>query len=119
MMKYFLIFLVVISAAVLAYGDDVHKLRGKHLENGLACADCHGTDSPSEKAPQSACRGCHGDMTDMAPLAFKDTSGHDFKVNPHNSHLGSMRCTKCHQIHSPSKLFCNEGCHHSFELNVP
>jgi hypothetical protein len=30
-----------------------------------------------------------------------------------------MRCTLCHKIHSASMLYCNEGCHHTFDLVVP
>jgi len=119
-MKYIFTLLIIITLfTITAYADAEHQLKGRHLENKLNCVDCHSEEQPTGKAPQAVCRSCHGDMKDSESIITKNSSGHDVKLNPHASHAGDIRCTKCHSIHKTSALFCNEGCHHRFELNVP
>ena len=91
------------------------ELRGKHLENGIECVDCHGTDNPTKKAKTSACRSCHDDGPD---IHLERTVGDTvYKIPIHNAHPGKIRCALCHQIHEPSKLYCNKC--HPFEIKVP
>jgi len=105
----FLILCLALSAGVL-FAQGAGELRGAHSEAGLACVDCHGTDTPDKKAPASACMTCHADH--KGEVREYTNNGIKVKVNPHASHQGDLRCTLCHKIHSPSKLYCNqEGCH--------
>ncbi len=118
-----LIFAVLAAIfAAAAHGEEkkAEKITGMHLEAGLKCADCHNTDKPETKAPQSACIECHDTMADGTPVTFKDGKGVSYTVSPHASHAGQIRCTLCHRAHRPSTLYCNDGgCHHDFILKVP
>jgi hypothetical protein len=87
-----------------------HQIGGKHLESGLTCIDCHQSDTPTDKAPVSACNSCHGTYTEIAEL----TQGID--PNPHDSHQGEIDCDKCHRSHQPSVNYCSEC--HEYEFNV-
>jgi len=95
-----------------------HELKGLHKEAGLACFDCHGVDEPVKRAPTSACKSCHEDHKG-AVRTYKN-NGQEVTVNPHESHQGELRCTLCHSIHQPSKLYCNQDGCHAFdnEMNV-
>lgn len=115
----FAVFAALLVFAVLAFAAD-GDLRGAHKDNGLTCADCHGTDKPDKRASQNACKDCHGDKSDDTEIrSFKDADGEIHKSAIHTSHVSPLRCTLCHQIHKPSVLYCNQGCHHSFEIKVP
>jgi len=83
-------------------------VNGKHAS--LDCAACHGQPSPASRAPASSCTHCHGDN---AAVAAK-TAG--VKPNPHASHEGDLRCTKCHRVHSESVIYCNECHQFNFKL---
>ncbi|WP_366043383.1 cytochrome c3 family protein [Seleniivibrio sp.] len=110
----FLALTLCISFSSISFSKDV---RGSH--SNLQCLDCHGTATPEKQAPQSACRNCHGDMTDSKVLTFSDSHGKSYTVSPHNSHAGSLRCTLCHTAHKTPTLYCNEACHHTFSLQMP
>ncbi|PLX68825.1 MAG: hypothetical protein C0603_05890 [Denitrovibrio sp.] len=76
----------------------------------LACADCHGTDAPVKRAKTSVCKTCHEDHEGEEKVYLNN--GAEVEVNVHKSHQGELRCTLCHNIHKPSKLYCNQdGCH--------
>lgn len=115
---YLLTAMLLFANVALAQKTTV-EISGAHLDAGLGCTDCHGTDTPEKRASQKACLECHGDMLDSAPIKFNSEDGAAFEVSPHNSHAGQIRCTLCHASHEPSKLYCNEGCHHKFILEVP
>ncbi|ADD69383.1 fumarate reductase flavoprotein subunit precursor [Denitrovibrio acetiphilus DSM 12809] len=105
----FLFILIVLYAgAVIAGGE----LRGAHKDADVQCADCHGTDSPSESAKMPACLECHGSYQELAE-ATADVE----EANPHDSHMGELDCGSCHGIHKESHLFCNEECH-NFDMVV-
>ncbi len=92
-------------------------IKGAHLENGLACEDCHGVDEPDKAATQDACIDCHGDMYDTNWITFVEKD-HDYEHSPHESHESPIDCTKCHGSHKPSTLFCNT-CHDFTNIKVP
>jgi len=81
-----------------------------HVKAQVGCVDCHGEAKPSKAAPASACMGCHGEYPAMAEA----TKG--LPVNPHDSHLGAVACTRCHAQHQPGKVLCLEC--HEFDLHV-
>lgn len=121
MKKIYLVFIIVMLTlcAVFAYAAD-KQVSGTHLENGIRCVDCHETDEPTKRANQRACQSCHGDMSDKTePMHFKDAAGAMHEIAIHKSHAGQIRCTLCHMSHQPAVLYCNEGCHHTFEIKVP
>ena len=95
---------LAIGFGLLAGAGAQPALTGKHATAGLNCAACHQSDAPTSRAPASACQTCHGNN---AAVAEKTK---DVKPNPHASHEGELRCTKCHRAHSPSVIYCNE-CH--------
>ncbi|MCD8553600.1 cytochrome c3 family protein [Seleniivibrio sp.] len=110
-----ILFCLCFALSALADGSG---LADKHKENGMKCADCHLEDTPTKKASAKQCIACHGDMKDSKELSFKDQGGKEYKLSPHNSHAGQIRCTLCHSGHNPSKLYCNT-CHHTFQISVP
>lgn len=61
--------------------------------------------------PQN-CLKCHGGSYEK--LA-EQTAGGD--INYHNTHLGPIACTECHQGHKPPKLVCDQC--HEFSVKVP
>ncbi|MCD8553671.1 cytochrome c3 family protein [Seleniivibrio sp.] len=107
-----MVFSFICSIAIAGSGD----LRGAHKDRGIACEDCHGTKTPEKKAPASVCKTCHADH--RGEIKTYKNNGHEVKVNPHDSHQGELRCTLCHSIHEPSKLYCNQDGCHAFENNM-
>ncbi|QQS90641.1 cytochrome c3 family protein [Sutterella wadsworthensis] len=90
---------------------------------GVDCAACHKTQSPAQPAAQDACIGCHGQYKGKpVPNADYNPDRNPrrpvVEVNPHDSHLGNVRCTLCHKEHQASpKTACYE-CHQNFILNA-
>lgn len=111
-------FSVMMFISSFAGADDKH-INKKHSEAGITCIDCHQTETPIKAAPQKYCIECHAGMEAKEITTLKSTDGKEYSVNPHNAHTGSLRCTLCHHIHSPSVLYCNKECHHSFTVSVP
>lgn len=93
-----------------------HQLHGKHQAAGLSCKDCHQTDHPTKRASVEACKQCHADVKiPTRKIAFH---GRIVDVNAHDAHVGQLRCTLCHKVHTqPSELYCNT-CHH-YDIQVP
>lgn len=108
-MKKLLVTAFLFTAILAAYAADM-VVYGKHLENGVSCEDCHETDKPVKRAPDSACKSCHGEYPEVAELTK------ELEINPHASHQGEPRCTLCHKTHEPSVLMCNQC--HSFDMQV-
>ncbi len=82
----------------------------KHAGYGVSCKDCHGT--AAKTAPSTdKCLACHGG--NYSALVRASPKQYDIKkgiTNPHASHVGEVRCTRCHKNHAQSELYCNE-CH--------
>lgn len=92
-------------------------LAGLHGKNDVGCADCHGKELPAPECfvEATVCLNCHGSYGE---LAGKTLRPEEVDVNPHNSHLGELRCTLCHKGHSPSKAYCLQ-CHTDFHMPMP
>lgn len=94
-----------------------------HKHKDVPCATCHGTNTPTEMADQAACIKCHGQYKGkVVPNADYNPDRNPrrpvIEVNPHDSHLGDVRCTLCHREHSQSpQTACNQ-CHKNFRLNA-
>ncbi len=101
-MLLFVLFTFMFATQISAEGN--REIMDAHSENGLACADCHLTDTPEKKPKSSTCFDCHIDYPSVAELTA------ELRPNPHNSHQGELRCTYCHSPHGNEKLYCNE-CH--------
>ena len=81
------------------------------ITEGLACKDCHGTESPGERASVEQCLKCHGSYEDVAALT------EHLSMNPHRSHYGVIQCVLCHKSHEKSSFYCNTC--HFFDVEVP
>jgi fumarate reductase flavoprotein subunit len=83
----------------------------RHARHGIQCSDCHGADQPLRSPTMATCLQCHGSYKDVAAL----TKG--LHPNPHDSHMGEVKCKQCHKEHKDSELSCNQC--HVFEMKVP
>ena len=118
-------------------------LGGTHAAKDIACVDCHEYDlnhqlndtmaylggsytEPLERASYEMdfCFQCHEHGSydqiswrtmDMG-VSDQQAKGHD--ANPHRSpHYAELECNVCHQVHTPSTLFCWEC--HAFDFGNP
>jgi hypothetical protein len=110
-----------------------------HASEGMACVDCHeisvdrqadmnnrwvtgnytlplegleivpGTSKEGQEAAEEFClrAGCHAGIASLEDLKMATA---DEQRNPHNSHNGDQACTKCHQTHEQSVMWCTQ-CH--------
>lgn len=92
----------------------------KHGKLGVKCNDCHGTNTRATTISNDKCLTCHGGS--YAALVKASTKNYSLKqgiTNPHASHTGEVRCTRCHKNHAASTLYCND-CHSpQFNLQTP
>lgn len=88
-----------IACAMPLSGDSARA----HTTAKLECSSCH-IDGLNKPAPAKACTGCHGSYRAVAALTA------NLNPNPHDSHMGEIRCTICHAAHKPSQVYCNQ-CH--------
>ncbi|MGZ3512522.1 MAG: cytochrome c3 family protein [Thermodesulfobacteriota bacterium] len=86
-------------------------LSDKHKVAGISCEGCHKEDPPKDQVPTPVCYGCHGDQAKLANRTQKVIP------NPHESHLGEVKCELCHHAHKPSKNYCSTC--HEFNFEVP
>lgn len=94
--------LLLVAASALAT-DFVGSAGKAHQDAKVTCQACH--KNQKNKPPDSAaCLNCHDSYKAVAERTAQ------VKPNPHDSHLGELRCTLCHSMHKPSKVYCNE-CH--------
>jgi len=77
----------------------------KHKNAGVSCEDCHKEEPPKEQVPTAVCIGCHGDYPKIAELTINSSP------NPHESHLGNLKCESCHHAHKLSEDYCAK-CHY-------
>jgi fumarate reductase flavoprotein subunit len=84
-----------------------------------ACEDCHLENSEVVIPTTDKCLSCHGSYLEIAKKTEKMEDIKRGISNPHKSHIGEVRCTLCHKIHSSSVLYCNT-CHSPhFSFQVP
>lgn len=90
-------------------------LADRHVQRGIDCVDCHGTDTPEKDTfvSMDKCMDCHGSYDEVE--AMTQSLGEE---NPHNNHVGELDCTVCHYGHSPSTLYCAK-CHSGLDLKTP
>lgn len=77
-----------------------------HVQQGAKCEVCHQEQAPKPNSrvnPQN-CLACHKSFEAVAERTNK------LEPNPHNSHLGEVPCSDCHQGHKEYKNMCND-CH--------
>ena len=103
----------------ISFAGPTMQLKHKNVP----CETCHGTNNPVKPANQAACIQCHGQYKGkVIPGADYNPNRNprrpELMVNPHDSHLGDVRCTLCHREHFKSpQTTCNQ-CHSSFKLNT-
>lgn len=117
-LKMIAVLLATTMAGSVCAADAAFPVKGK-MHSAMECAACHKTSTPVKNAPQSSCRGCHGDMKNAKQVLFTEAAGRQLKLNVHDTHAGDLRCTSCHKVHKESKLYCNEACHHKFQNKTP
>ena len=77
------------------------------------CEMCHGKLLPRSRPTKEQCLECHGSYQELGMITEKEES-----LNPHQSHIGEVRCTYCHHAHKESKDYCNR-CHDEIKFEVP
>jgi len=75
-----------------------------HGAKRISCTGCHESFFPEERASEERCLDCHKGYPAVAARTAK------MKPNPHESHLGEIRCTLCHKAHEASVDYCQQ-CH--------
>jgi hypothetical protein len=86
-------------------------LADKHKAAGISCEGCHKENPPKERVLAAVCTKCHGDQAKVAEQTQKVIP------NPHESHLGNVKCEFCHHAHKRSEDYC--GTCHDFSYQVP
>jgi Cytochrome c3 len=103
---------------VMAAWIDSPYLAGLHgARQNLTCTACHAGQlipDDNERVLNTQCVTCHGSGAEMA---VKTRNRHG-NINVHESHLGNIACTVCHQGHAESKAYC-VTCHTNFDLKIP
>lgn len=86
-----------------------------HLSRGVNCLACH-KQLPTEgdQVGKDTCLTCHGSYEELA----RKTRDDKFVGNPHESHQGSLECSRCHKGHTSAKSYCME-CHSNFKHSMP
>jgi len=104
--------------------ESSNLLANKHAAQGVECLDCHhhsylekaqeginyitgNYSEPLEKLTftREQCLECHEEDYEQAVAATEFEES-----NPHDSHMGEIDCTQCHQMHDKSKVMCSQ-CH--------
>lgn len=89
------------------------SLADRHANYGAECTACHADKTPEEgtRVSNEKCLACHESYAKVAERTAK------VSPNPHDTHLGNVRCTDCHSGHAQPKLMCNDC--HKFDLKTP
>ncbi len=100
--------------AAFSKGEAANFLAGHHMKKHLACENCHpkAEISDSETAINNQCVTCHGSLKALGEKTPEK------KFNPHDSHLGKINCTACHQGHRQSTSYCH-SCHDFKGMAIP
>jgi hypothetical protein len=113
--SFFVIWIVMLTFfhyhSTLVWATQQSFLADKHNSASIACEDCHKESPPKEQVPTAICNKCHGELAKIAERTKKVIP------NPHESHLGNVKCELCHHAHKPSEDYCS-NCH-EFEYKVP
>lgn len=82
----------------------------RHADRRVSCGGCHGDALPRTRVTSDGCLACHKSYADVAAKTKH------VEPNPHDSHVGEIRCTLCHRAHAEPVLYCAQC--HSFELKT-
>lgn len=93
-----------------AMAQSHQMLIDKHSAAGVTCETCHGGAAFTEPVAEATCTQCHGTYSELAAKT-------PWEPNPHQSHMGELACSTCHNVHKPSVSFCDQC--HSFGMQVP
>ncbi|MGE4262741.1 cytochrome c3 family protein [Shewanella sp.] len=110
--------LIFLSLALNASAGDL-KLVDVHKNAGVTCVKCHDAMPPKSPPSQEKCVSCHGGADKRKEINLHEGEDRNIKMNIHKPHVGELRCGVCHSVHQESKLYCNEACHHRFDVKVP
>ncbi len=104
-----------LSLASAAQAADLPNLADRHVAKLGGCQGCHGEGMPKNGAAvtKGQCLACHGGSYEK--LAEKTDN---LEINPHDSHLGTIECTKCHRGHQKPVLECARCHDFSKELHI-
>lgn len=98
-------------AVAPAMAQQAHNLLiDRHTAAGVSCQACHGEAAFTEPVAMQLCTDCHGSYARLAAMT-------PWEPNPHQSHMGEVECSVCHNIHKASESFCDQC--HSFGMQVP
>lgn len=86
-------------------------LADRHQTKGMQCSSCHKENPPKEIVPSAVCQQCHGNAEKLAEKTMTKTP------NPHESHLGDLKCEACHHGHKVAENTCAKC--HDFTMHVP
>ncbi|MDG5899447.1 hypothetical protein E2650_05915 [Shewanella xiamenensis] len=95
------------------------KLVDVHKKAGVNCVNCHDALPPKSPPSQDKCVTCHGNNDKRKEIKLHEGEDRNLLMNIHKPHVGELRCGVCHSVHQESKLYCNEACHHRFDVKVP
>lgn len=87
-------------------------LADRHGAKGQQCSACHKETPVKNTVSSAVCQQCHGNLEKVAEKTMDKTP------NPHESHVGELKCEECHHGHKPSENSCVK-CHSSFSSKVP
>ena len=95
--------------------ETLPNLADRHVAKLGNCQGCHGTGMPKAGATvgKAQCLACHGGSYEK--LAAKTDN---LEINPHDSQLGTIECTKCHRGHQKPVLECARCHDFSKELHI-
>ena len=99
-----------LSPATPAMAQAHGLLIDRHTAPGVTCQACHGEAAFTEPVAMAVCTDCHGSYAELAAKT-------PWEPNPHQSHMGEVECSTCHNIHTPSVSFCDQC--HAFGMQVP
>ncbi|WOT05898.1 cytochrome c3 family protein [Shewanella youngdeokensis] len=103
--------LAVAATAPLAHAKK--ELHGAHKEMKVKCKSCH-VNGMKKPASMEGCFDCHGSYDDIRALSEEK----ELEANPHDSHLGDVECSDCHNIHKESAETVCAECH-EFDFVTP
>ncbi len=109
-----MVFLAFVFVGASPMGDSQAasaSLEQRHSKQGISCKQCHGDKPKEEQVSMETCLGCHGSYQKLAEASKAKTP------NPHDSHIGEIRCSLCHHVHKDSEMYCNKC--HQFNLDFP
>lgn len=99
----FSMLMLCVGGASIAHAQEF-KWQQFHLNNGVKCANCHGSDTKAA-ITNDTCLTCHVSYEKLGEQTK------DMHLNVHMSpHFENLECTACHTSHNETTPFCQD-CH--------